>query len=69
MSATTTVYFFSWSREDSIFRRLSGDTLDMIWRDRTFLYTEDTWEQEDCQRRERAQEKQEVLTTGNADEP
>lgn len=33
MSATTTVCFFIWFSADSIFRRLSGDTLDMMSRD------------------------------------
>lgn len=33
VSATTTVCFFSWFSADSIFRRLSGDSLDMLSRD------------------------------------
>ena len=34
MSATTTVSFFSWFSADSIFRRLSGDTADIMSADR-----------------------------------
>lgn len=33
VSATTTVCLFSWLSADSIFRRLSGDSLDMLSRD------------------------------------
>lgn len=47
VSATTTVCFLSWSRADSIFRRLSGDTVLMIGETGTLLYTPDTWGQED----------------------